>query len=88
MRNNIFQTPFIEAVHYHLNLNEMPSVELGVRLGLTTDEFTELMSGERKLTHSDAKALGMIFRTAPSYWMNLDAVTYRRNEKVFQMNQA
>lgn len=32
MRNNVFITPFVEAIHYHLHQNEMPSVELSVRL--------------------------------------------------------
>ena len=88
MKNNTFRTPFVEALHHHLILNEMPSVELSVRLRMTTDEFTQLMNGEYRLTLRKAKELGNVFNTSAAYWLGLEKVSQQNNEKVSQMNQA
>ena len=88
MMNNVFTTPFVEAVHNHLYLNEMPSIELAVRLKMSKDAFTELMNGERDLTIDIAERLALVFETSTAYWMNLANASQQKNNNVYQMNQA
>lgn len=84
MRRNVFTSPFVEAIHYHLHQNEMPSIELSVRLKLSTDEFTQLMNGERRLDLKTAEMLELIFQTSANKWLELENET----QPLYYMNQA
>ena len=72
MRNKVFMTPFVEAIHYHLHQNEMSSIELCVRLKMSTIEFTQLMNGERRLDEKAAEMLEFIFQVPAAKWLELE----------------
>lgn len=57
-----------EIINEQLSLIEMPSVELQVRLGLTSGEFKELMNGCLKIDEGIANDLSIIFNTPKSFW--------------------
>lgn len=84
MRNNVFITPFVEAIHYHLHQYEMPSVELSVRLKMSTEEFTQLMNGERRLDENTANMLELIFCVPANEWLALEQASHQ----ITYMNQA
>lgn len=76
MQNNVFITPFVDAIHYHLHQNEMSSIELCVRLKISTNEFTQLMNGERQLNEITAEMLEFIFNVPASEWLELEKLNY------------
>lgn len=66
-----------------LHLNEMPTVELSVRLNLPIEETEKLIDEALEVTPSIAAGLERVFNAPASFWMS-----FTNNEKVFYMEQA
>jgi plasmid maintenance system antidote protein VapI len=78
-----FNASLGEIIIDQLYLNEMPTVELSVRLNLSIEETDKLINEELEVTPEIANGLEQVFNAPASFWMG-----FTRNEKVFFMEQA
>lgn len=72
-----------EIIKDQLSLNEMPTVELSVRLNLPIEQTEKLIDEQLDVTEYIATGLERVFNAPASFWMG-----FTRNNKVLYMEQA
>lgn len=77
-----FEASLGEVIKDQLYLNEMPTIELSVRLNLPIDQTEKLMDEELEVTPSIAKRLEHVFNAPADFWMG-----FTHNNNVVYMEQ-
>lgn len=72
-----------EIIKDQLSLNEMPTVELSVRLKLPIEQTEKLIDEKLDITECLAIGLERVFNIPASFWMG-----FTRNNNVLYMEQA
>lgn len=71
-----------EIIQDQLYLNEMPTVELSVRLSLPIEDTEKLIEEDLEITPTIAERLEQVFHAPASFWME-----FSRNNEVLYMEQ-
>lgn len=68
----MLQKGLSKVIRDQLYLNEMPTVELSVRLGLNVNQTNQLINGQLEVTPAIASGLERVFHAPASYWMSFN----------------
>lgn len=83
MIRNEFDVSLGEIIKDQLYLNEMPTVELSVRLDLPIEQTEKLIDEELEITPSIARGLERVFNAPANFWME-----FTNNNEVLYMEHA
>lgn len=78
-----FNVSLGQIIKDQLSLNEMPTVELSVRLNLPIEQTEKLIDEELDMTPTIADRLEQVFNAPADFWMG-----FTRNNEVLYMEQA
>ena len=83
MKKEGLQVSLGELIKDQLYLNEMPTVELSVRLHLPIVQTEKLIANELEVTPTIATGLERVFNAPASFWMGFNS-----NNEVLYMEHA